>query len=161
MKSRQPGFTIIELMITLVVLSILLAAAVPSFREFTLNNRVIAAQNDLVTAMSLARSEAIKRSRDVRVCASTDGAACSDETNWTTGWIVTAAGAARPIQTWPAVEGTIAVGGDVTELRYQPTGTVAVGGVFTVTPPHCTGRREHQITVLISGSPQSVTQNCP
>src|SRR5687767_13501516 len=100
MKSRQPGFTLIELMVTLLVLSILVAAAVPSFREFTRNNRVVATQNDLITALNLARSEALRRSRNITVCPSSDGATCSAGTNWGNGWIVSVTGG-QLLQVWP------------------------------------------------------------
>jgi type IV fimbrial biogenesis protein FimT len=45
--------------------------------------------NDFMTALNLARSEAVKRGRPVTVCRSTDGASCSGSgVNWETGWIV-------------------------------------------------------------------------
>jgi type IV fimbrial biogenesis protein FimT len=160
MKSRQPGFTIIELMVTLLVVAILVAAAIPSFREFTRNNRVIAAQNDLVTAMSLARSEAVKQSRAVTVCASADNATCSGDTNWATGWIVTVPGVGL-VQAWPAPGGDITATATVSALNYQAIGTVAASGVFTLAWPNCSGPRKHEVTVLLVGSPQSVTKNCP
>lgn len=160
MKSRQPGFTIIELMVTLLVLSILVASAVPSFRELTRSNRVVAAQNDLVTAMSVARSEAVKQSRAVTVCASADSATCSGNTNWATGWIVTVPGVGL-VQAWPAPGGDITATGTVSSLNYQAIGTVAAAGVFTLGWSGCTGPRQHQVTVLLVGSPQSVTKNCP
>lgn len=55
------GFTMIELMITIVILGILTSAALPSFREFLASQRIRSASFDFMSMISLARSEAIKR----------------------------------------------------------------------------------------------------
>ena len=60
MKRRGLGFTLLELMVTIAVLGILLGLTVPTFREFSRNNSVTTAQNDLVTALNVARSEALR-----------------------------------------------------------------------------------------------------
>ena len=61
------GFTILELMITLVVLGILTALAAPSFTKMIARNNLSAASNDLVVALLTARSEAVKRECQVTV----------------------------------------------------------------------------------------------
>ena len=58
---KQIGFTLIELMITLVVLVIALSIALPSFTTWIKNNRIEAATRTLAGALKLARSEAISR----------------------------------------------------------------------------------------------------
>jgi type IV fimbrial biogenesis protein FimT len=73
-------------MITITVLGLLLGLGVPSFINVTRNNRLATQANELVTALSLARSEANKRGLPVSVCASSSGAECDGE--WTDGWIV-------------------------------------------------------------------------
>lgn len=59
------GFTLIELMITLVILGIVLTVGVPSLHEFVGSQRVRTAASDLVADMAFARAEAIKESRRV------------------------------------------------------------------------------------------------
>ena len=87
---KQRGVTLLELMIVITVLAIVLTVGVPGMRELVLNNRQVSAINELVTALQLARSEAITRNvaapAGVSVCASNDGATCSG--TWTDGWIV-------------------------------------------------------------------------
>lgn len=63
--SGMVGFTLIELMVTIAVAAILLAVAVPSFRHLIISNRLTTAANNVVTAVTLARSEAIKRNANV------------------------------------------------------------------------------------------------
>lgn len=86
----QKGFTLIELMLTLTILSIALAVAVPSFNSQIQNNRSQALGEELSVALQFARSEAVKRGRAVTVCASNaDHSACSnDSSTWANGWLV-------------------------------------------------------------------------
>jgi type IV fimbrial biogenesis protein FimT len=66
------GFTLWELLITLLVAGIVFGVGVPNFLEFQRNNAIIAASNTLVTAILTARSEAVKRQVPVTLCASPD-----------------------------------------------------------------------------------------
>lgn len=86
---RYSGFTLLELLITIIILGIIAAFAVPSFREMVLNNRLSAQINETTSLVSFARSEASKiLSGVVTVCASADSATCSGNSNWETGVIV-------------------------------------------------------------------------
>jgi type IV fimbrial biogenesis protein FimT len=105
LEHRRPaGFTLVELLITVVVLSILLGLAVPSFRSLMQNDQQWLQQNNLTLALSAARSEAIKQDvpGGVSVCASTgNGApATCDGATWAQGWIVVLNGVAgaKPVQ---------------------------------------------------------------
>lgn len=82
------GFTLMELVITVAVAAIVLMIGVPSFRETINNNRLTSGANEFVTALNLARSEAIKRSVRVMVCKSADGASCTAGGGYEQGWIV-------------------------------------------------------------------------
>jgi type IV fimbrial biogenesis protein FimT len=86
MKTRHSGFTLFELMVGLSIMGILVSLAVPSFQEYGRNSRVAAAQNDLVTAFNYARSEAIRRSMTVTVCATATFTSCGTTAAWPNGW---------------------------------------------------------------------------
>jgi type IV fimbrial biogenesis protein FimT len=68
MKKRHSGFTTIELMTTVLIAGIVVGLAVPSYSRFVASARVTEQTNDLVGAMQLARSEAIKRNRQMFLC---------------------------------------------------------------------------------------------
>lgn len=55
------GFTLIELLVTIAILAIILAFAAPSFVNLIENSRVSTQANTLLTAVNLARSEAVKQ----------------------------------------------------------------------------------------------------
>lgn len=59
------GFTLIELVVTVAVLGILTTMALPSFRSFLASQRIKTASFDLMSMITIARSEAIKRNTDV------------------------------------------------------------------------------------------------
>ena len=80
------GLTLVELMITIAVASILLSLAVPSFTTSIRNNRMVTDINELHASLSFARSEAVKRDRNVTMCRSSNGSSCTG--NWQDGWIV-------------------------------------------------------------------------
>lgn len=76
------GFTLIELMVTISIIAILMALAVPAMSNYVLNGRAKQAASDIWVSMSLARSEALRRNTNVSV-----GPVGSD---WRNGWQVTA-----------------------------------------------------------------------
>lgn len=88
MTARDAGFTLVELMVTVVVAAILLAVGVPSFRELIQNNRLATATNEVVATLHLARSEAVKGNARVTVCKSANGTSCVTSGNWSQGWLV-------------------------------------------------------------------------
>jgi type IV fimbrial biogenesis protein FimT len=82
------GFTLIELMVTIAIAGILLGVAIPSFTDTIASNRLTTTTNELVTALNLARSEAIKRGVRVTLCKSANGSSCTNSGNWLQGWII-------------------------------------------------------------------------
>ncbi len=85
----QRGFTIIELMIGISLIAIMMTLAIPAFNGFTDRNRTVASANSFLNALSIARSEAVKRNRNVKVCGKPVAqAACNATGNWEQGWSV-------------------------------------------------------------------------
>jgi type IV fimbrial biogenesis protein FimT len=84
----QRGFTLIELVISMSIVTILMAIAVPSYKYVTTSNRISAEVNGLLGDLQYARAEAIKEGQPVSVCATSNGTSCSDGATWSTGWIV-------------------------------------------------------------------------
>jgi len=87
---KHSGFTLIELMITLIIVSILLTVGIPSLKSFMQGNQLVASTNELISAFHVARSEAIKLNTNVTICESSNGTSCSTAgtDKWEDGWIV-------------------------------------------------------------------------
>lgn len=87
---KNSGFTLVELLITIVIVGVLLAVGIPSLKTFMKGNQLVASTNELVSAFNVARSEAIKRNASVTVCESTNGTTCTSAAtgSWESGWIV-------------------------------------------------------------------------
>lgn len=65
--ARQQGFTLVELMVTLVIAAIMLAYAVPSFSRILMNNSLSSQTNEMLAGLKLARSEAARRGIPVAI----------------------------------------------------------------------------------------------
>ncbi len=75
---KQTGFSLIELIITLVIGSILLSWGVPAYRDFVRRQQAVALANDILGELALARSAAIDRGVLTRF-------APVDPTDWSEG----------------------------------------------------------------------------
>lgn len=80
-SSRDAGFTLIELMVTIAVAAILLVVATPSFVSYQRSSELTSAANSFVAGISVARSEAMKRGMNAMLVPATG-------TDWSSGWTV-------------------------------------------------------------------------
>ncbi len=77
---KNKGFTVIELMIGLFVVSILATWGLPNYHDFKLRQMMRNNTNELVYAMTLARAEAIRRGVSVSIS--------PEDGRWEDGWVV-------------------------------------------------------------------------
>lgn len=163
---RESGLTLVEMLVTLAVAAILLAAAVPSFNALVQNNRAVAQANDLVAAMQTARGEAIKRGSPVTLCASSNQSSCNGGSTWSAGWIVFQDGSAtgspqvpqnaddpRWVRVWYALEGQSSLTSAVGFLRFHSNGTASwTGGSgssrsFVLDIANCSGQQKKEVSI--------------
>jgi len=104
------GFTLIELMVTISLIVVIMALAAPSFTAFQRNAQLTSSANTLLSSLTAARAEAMKRGRNVTVAPVTGS-------NWNSGWIVfvdedgsgAKNGSEAVLATEPAPESTITI----------------------------------------------------
>lgn len=144
------GFTLLELMVTVAVLAILLTVGIPGFGDLVRNNRVTAQTNQLITAINIARTEAVKRGRNVQVAVAPAGDGWSAEVR-----VVGAAG--DPIRV--VAGGTVTV--NAATVVFRPTGVPVAATNFEMQPNHeCSGQQRRQVAVTASGQVRTARQAC-
>jgi len=174
-KSKEQGFTLIELMVTISVLAILLGLAVPSYRSFVTSNRLTAQANELVGDLSLARNEAASRSRNVRVCIAASSTSCAGSgSDWAAGWIVWADNnnngsleAGEVIKYVAPLAGGVSLAAtgpsSVSAMVYLPFGGLSAGSstwTFTLCSPGDTAGRTVTVPITGRASAKRIT-TCP
>lgn len=79
------GFTLIDLIMTLGIMSILFGAALPAFDEFLDKQKLISETNKLRGTLHSSRLTAISQNKKVTVCPSSDQVNCHN--NWSDGYM--------------------------------------------------------------------------
>lgn len=88
MLIKNQGFTLYELLITLVLVALLASLAIPSFSGTIARQRQTVEIDALFHAIHLARKESIMRRKVVSLCPSRDGQDCSQNRDWSNGWLM-------------------------------------------------------------------------
>lgn len=148
------GFTLIELMVTVAIFAIIAAIAAPAMQAMVTAGRLSGASEELVTALQLARSEAIRRNAPVTVCSSADGVTCSGSGDWSR-WIVTGAdnvaGTVDVIRDRSA-NADLRLSGPGAGIQFNPSGLIrAQQGLTVCAPTTNVSANQRVISVLISG----------
>jgi prepilin-type N-terminal cleavage/methylation domain-containing protein len=142
MLRRQPGFTLVELMVAVAITAIVAVVGTPAYGALIEALRVSSAVSDLHQAVLYARSEAAKRGRNV-VVESKDG------NRWGSGWRVREG--AELLRDGAALPGGITVTGTGTSLAFAPHGRPSSAITLTVCPAPGSSVRGRQVTVSTLG----------
>jgi type IV fimbrial biogenesis protein FimT len=166
---RSSGFTLLEMLITLIILSIVAVAAFPAMREFNMSGAATAQANSLLTNLNAARAEAVKSATNVRVSA-VGG-------DWSDGWqvavdrnrngivddadgdrVIAETGAARDNFEWFGAQDPS--GAALTVFYYGPTGEIvqpASGIMFQLkrTDPDTAPTKCKRVAIAMSGRAES------
>ena len=165
------GLTLIELLIALSVMAILVAVAIPAYSNMLISHRLATQSNTFLSALHLARSEAIKRNGRVVVCKSSSGESCAAGGGWEQGWIVfedannnASLDDAEALLRWGQAldEGFVMTGNApvAAYVSYTPLGlTKKTSGAFqagtiTLCPPDGSEGDARQVVISITGRPR-------
>jgi len=148
------GFTLIELIFTITVVAILAALAAPSFREFIATQRIRNASFDLVSALTLARSEAITRNGSVTLKRTSSA--------WDGGWTVTTTGL-DSLLTQSAYGGlSITDSAKLNQITYGKDGRATTASTrFTIAPATALSTVQSRcVSIGLSGVPSTSLGAC-
>lgn len=158
-KNKQTGFTIIELMVTILIGGILMSIAIPGFTGMQRNNCMTTSTNQMIVSLNLARSEAAKFNDSVNISAIN---VVSSSNEWGEGWEV-----------WRDIDNdnvqdnneliytseidcaglTIDDTNDDSVYVYRPDGFIDSATTIQVCDPGETGERGRQINISATGRP--------
>ena len=150
MQSKNKGFTLIELVISMAVVATLIGVAMPSFTSLIATQKVKTAASNLQSSLLLTRSESLKRNGDATLSPSVTG-------QWTTGWSISAQSTSVSVS-GPVSGVTIAGPSTVT---FQSSGRLPTGstdGVFKVSSTNTPDYR--CVSISVSGVPRVMSSGC-
>ena len=166
---KNKGFTLIELIVVIVIVSIIVSFAIPSFIQVKINNTLSSGITNFSNGLLIARSEAVKRNNRVSVCKTTDPTnatpTCSATNTvfWNQGWIaftdsngdgaITVADGDTVLKVGNPLENNYVLKGqtDVSNfVTYTSTGEVSKPGIFVLCKDANT-KYAKQLSIGLSG----------
>lgn len=115
----QAGLTLLELMVVISLSALVLGLAAPALDGLVARQRLRAASYDLVTDLTLARSESLKRAAEVQLLPASGG-------DWRSGWRLTTGGGELLAQRNP-LGGSVRVLSAPASVRFDARGYVDAG----------------------------------
>lgn len=151
---RTGGFTLIELLITIGVAAVLMGVAIPSFMTSIERNKERAVLDTLTTSIKYARSEAVKRNRQLLVCTrNATSTGCVNSTDWAgNGWLLLLdnpdPAPDEVLRVWDLQGGVVTLTAPA-QIEFNPDGTLGAPSALVVK----SGDQEtHNLCVSLTGS---------
>lgn len=151
--SRPSGFTLVELVVTIAIVSILMAVAAPAMTNFLADQAVAGNADEFAAAVRFSRTEAIKRGRAVTMCASTtptaDEASCNAD-DWGSGWAISDGATVLRVQN--ALRSMDSATGAATTLTFLQNGLIQPGaGAYVFVPVGGDTSKQRTVNVSTTG----------
>jgi len=157
---KQHGFTLIELMITTIILVTIAGIGLPALIELISRHNIQTTAPFFARSIQLARTEAIKRGVTVRVRSK------DSTSNWSNGWLIEHGTVLNPtlIREFDPLPGTPVFTSNLNNtnlLEIMPNGQTDTTGDFEIYYVHCSGLQRVKYTLLISGILKKELSACP
>lgn len=122
-RSHGSGFTIVEQLITLLLVVILATLATPALSRLQQKERDTAAMEELLGFLQFARSHAVLHKSTLTLCPSQDGKICLND--WNEQWLLHQASAQKTLRWEEAYKGQNRLNwsGFSGSIRFLPNGT--------------------------------------
>lgn len=163
MKPSQ-GFSLVEMMVTIAVFGVLIAAAAPSVSTMILDAQTRTVAESLQNALRLAQAEAVKRSRQVEffltnATPAMGAAPSATGKNWGVQEL-SLTNLATPVEliqadSFAGSSGNVALAASSGTVRFNSIGRVtnpAATVTFNLSNPSASGTRSYRVLVTLSGA---------
>ena len=149
---KQHAFTLLELLVTLVMIGLIVTLAAPAFAAIIDNQQRLEAAQQLASGIRTARTEAILRSRPVVIRAI--------DRNWSNGWQILVEPESKlenPVWMERARNGKVPIVGNGQlrqQIRFGAQGTAYGNGWVAGTLSICDGKKaqsHHQVKLAMTG----------
>ena len=147
----EGGFTIVEMLTTLIIVGILAGIAAPAFTSLIASQKVKTSASMLQSSLLLARSEALKRNTGVTV-SPING-------QWASGWTVTVSSTSEVLANNNKSTQASITGGP-TSVQYNNAGRASTGGGATFRFSSSSTSDIRCLNVDLSGMPMITTSGC-
>lgn len=151
MLTKKQGFTLVELMITVVVAGILLAIAVPSLTSMYEQTRVNSNVEKIHNILVFARNQAVSYGTRVNVCSFASQTACGTSAQWQKGirvYLTDAGGMDKELRAVEGFNTSDQVKGSTSLITFSSEG-LSSGGEITYCP---NGKATNSQSVKVSAS---------
>lgn len=138
MKTSR-GFTLIELIVTMMVAAIIVAFAVPSFQNMLMNSRLTSQTDALANALNYARSTALNQNVATEICpvGAINSTTCGSA--WSAGWMVVLNPVGNPptpatalLQSIQSPPGAAVVSSSTTSITFDSRGLATTPAQFVI-----------------------------
>jgi type II secretion system protein H len=161
-STNQQGFTLIELMITVILVGIVAAIALPSFNSSIARGQVSSTANRIVGALNYARAEATKRGAEVTI------ASTATTNNWAGGYQVwldadgdnAVNGTEVALRSFESINPNLDLTGSAAALRFDGRGFASAAHTLNLCTAEA-GAEDRQISVALSGRVEITDFTCP
>ena len=142
---------------TIVIISIVAAIALPSFTTVIENNQLASQANSFIGSVAMARSEAVKQGSTITLISNSAG------NNWSSGWCLSTGTTncnGTVIQKYPPTAGGLTLSGDRNTFSFNSRGYLSTNS-GTLTLCKSSGKQGQQITINAAGRANGQRITCP
>ena len=123
-RQKIPGFTLVELMVTVAVIAVVLVIGVPGIANMKRSSDLTTASKDLVAALNYARAEAVRQGLGIDINPISG--------SWANGWRVELGGTAIREFAAPPTGSSVALTTGTAPVTFAALGNAAAASCFDI-----------------------------